>query len=221
MSRKGTMVQALRDFQNKKYDIMVGTQMIAKGLDFENVTLVGVLSVDAMLLMPSYRAFERTFDMLTQVIGRAGRGSKEGEAVIQTIDPGNPIISLAAQQDYDAFYRNEIQLRKAHLYPPFCTMYSLVFAAASHTEGHNTARAFIRRLAAEMDKRPQLPIRVLGPSPMRVPVVGRQYRWRVLLKGRRDRVYFEILRDVLDTMNQEKEIGKTRISVTVGTESDS
>ena len=106
-------------FADGKYDILVGTQMVAKGLNFPNVTLVGVLNTDYMLYADDYRSYERTFSLLTQVVGRSGRGASKGMAVIQSYTPDNLIISMAARQDYLAFYSTEIQVRKAMLYPPF------------------------------------------------------------------------------------------------------
>ena len=213
MSGKNSLQKSLKDFAEGKYDIIIGTQMIAKGLDFENVTLVGVLSVDAMLLMPSYRAYERTFDMLTQVIGRSGRGTKEGEAVIQTIDPENPIIRIASQQDYATFYENEIRLRKAHLYPPYCHICAVCFSAKSATQGENAAKQFLEQLRDTFSSAPDIPLRVLGPSPMRVPVVGKQYRWRLIIKSRGDTRFRELLGSCLVDVRKRKGVGDTRIYV--------
>ena len=119
MMSKFSYENKLRDFAYGKYDIMLGTQMVAKGLDFPNVTLVGVLSADQSLYSGDFKSYERTFSLLTQVVGRAGRNQHNGFAVIQTFTPENPIINLAAKQDYDSFYADEIILRKALLYPPF------------------------------------------------------------------------------------------------------
>ena len=213
MSRKDSMTKGLRDFEAGKYDMIIGTQMIAKGLDFENVTLVGVLSVDSMLLMPSYRAYERTFDMLTQVIGRSGRGTKTGEAVIQTVDPGNPIIKMAADQDYERFYNSEIRLRKAHLYPPFCRMCSVCFSAPSSAQGKAAAEAFSAQLDEVFSAAKDVPLRAIGPAPMRIPVVGGQYRWRLLLKSRGDARFRKLLGECMIKVRDKKGIGNTRIYV--------
>ena len=213
MSAKNSLQKSLRDFAEGKYDIIIGTQMIAKGLDFENVTLVGVLSVDSMLLMPSYRAYERTFDMLTQVIGRSGRGTKEGEAVIQTIDPDNPIIRIASEQDYSTFYESEIRLRKAHLYPPYCHMCAVCFSAPNSAQGESAARQFLEQMKETFSSSPDIPLRVLGPSPMRVPVVGKQYRWRLIIKSRGDSRFRKLLGDCLVDVRKRKGVGNTRIYV--------
>ena len=110
----------LAKFARHEYDIMVGTQMVAKGLDFEDVTLVGVLGIDSLLFAQGFRAYETVFSLITQVVGRSGRAKDPGFAIIQTTDPDNPVLNLAAAQDYDAFFEQEIAYRKLGLYPPFC-----------------------------------------------------------------------------------------------------
>ena len=115
----------LNRFEKERIPILLGTQMVAKGLDFENVTLVGVLSADISLYVDNYRAAERTFNLLTQVVGRAGRGSKLGRAVIQTYTPGNDVIQSAARQDYGSFYESEIRMRRLRRYPPFADLFTI------------------------------------------------------------------------------------------------
>ena len=211
VSRKDSMVRALRAFERGEYDIMIGTQMIAKGLDFKNVTLAGVLNIDNMLLMPSYRAFERAFDMLTQVVGRSGRGDKVGEAVIQTVDPYNPIIRMAAAQDYVSFYQNEIVLRKAHLYPPFCAMGAVCFADAGEEKAKAAADAFAQLLRQHFSAHTDIPLRVLGPSPMRVAVMGGVHRWRILLKSRGDSAFRKVLAECLWAFSEQRRFSSTRV----------
>jgi len=137
--------EILQTFERERVPILLGTQMVAKGLDFENVTLVGVLSADISLYVDNYRAAERTFSLLTQVVGRAGRGGKTGRAVIQTYTPGNDVIRCAARQDYDAFYESEIRMRRLRRYPPFADLFtvpvlaienSAVFQKISHNGTH-------------------------------------------------------------------------------------
>ena len=123
--RKGSYERIIEDFKNHKYDILVGTQMIAKGLDFENVTLVGVINADTSLMIPSYNAIENTYSLLSQVSGRSGRSSKKGEVIIQTYNPDNYGISEVVKQDYESFYQQEIDIRKKLLYPPFSNMLTL------------------------------------------------------------------------------------------------
>lgn len=190
-ARKYSVEEYLRRFGEGSYDILVGTQMIAKGLDFPNVTLVGVQSVDSLLLMSSYRAYERTFSMLAQVIGRSGR-SKGGEAVIQTVEPQNPIMKFAQSQDYGAFYRDEIAMRKLNLYPPFCAMCTVGFLADTDADALAAANEFVECLKqASSDS---VPLRVLGPTPFRVAVVNRKYRYKVTIKCRGDWAFRELLR---------------------------
>ena len=219
-SRKGTLRQSLKDFEDGKYDIIIGTQMIAKGLDFPNVTLAGVLSVDSMLLMPSYRAYERTFDMLTQVVGRSGRGADAGEAVIQTIDPENNIIQLAAEQAYTKFYDSEIILRKAHLYPPFCAMCSVVFSSGKENDARASAYRFEKKLSQVFGENPSVPVRIMNPSPLRVVLVNGSYRWRILIKSRGDRAFRECLARCLTEYKEENGSDRTRIYVDMTNESD-
>ncbi len=220
MSRKGSLQKALKDFEDGKYDIMIGTQMIAKGLDFPNVTLAGVLSVDSMLLMPSYRAYEKTFDMLTQVVGRSGRGSSAGEAVIQTIDPQNSIIKLAAGQDYKSFYDSEIILRKAHLYPPFCSVCSVVFVSQKENEARSSAHRFESKLAEVFARNPKVPVRIMNPAPLRVVLVKGSFRWRIMIKSRGDRAFRDCLSACLTEYKQENPSDRTRIYVDINNESD-
>ena len=188
----------LTAFANGEYDILVGTQMVAKGLDFPNVTLVGVLNADRMLYMDDYRSFENTFSLLTQVVGRSGRGSEKGRAIIQTFTPENPVIHLAAAQDYDAFYQSEIALRKAMLYPPFVTMCLIGFVSDSAVQTSRAASAFVQRMTQLLrSDYPDIPLRVLGPSPAAVFKVSNKYRYKLLLKCRNDARFREMLSRML------------------------
>ena len=173
----------LRRFEEEKIPILIGTQMVAKGLDFPNVTLVGVLSADLSLYVDNYRAAERTFNLLTQVVGRAGRGGKSGRAVIQTYTPGNEVIRCAVAQDYDAFYEGEIRLRRLRCCPPFADLF--VLTVSGNEEGGTP-----RRAAALRDRLCQLigeDADVLGPAPAPVLKVNNRYRYRCTLTGVNDR----------------------------------
>lgn len=154
----------LARFARHEYDIMVGTQMVAKGLDFEAVTLVGVLGVDSLLFAQGFRAYERVFSLITQVVGRSGRASDPGFALIQTTDPSNPVLSLAAAQDYDAFFEQEIAYRRLGLYPPFCSVCVVGFAGGQEAQVGAAAARFAVLLAKLAAQRPGLPLRVLGPT---------------------------------------------------------
>ena len=177
--------QRLEAFSKGEYDVMVGTQMVAKGLDFENVTLVGVLSADQSLYSDDFRSSERTFDLLTQVVGRAGRGKYPGRAVIQTNMPENPVLHLARDQDYFEFLRRELAYRKALLYPPFVDLLVVGFVGGQEQQVKAAAGQFLRMFsqlaAAEYSG---LPLRVLQPSPAAVAKVGGKYRYKLIVKCR-------------------------------------
>ncbi|MDO4566328.1 MAG: primosomal protein N' [Oscillospiraceae bacterium] len=199
VSRKGEAERLLARFGRGEYDMIIGTQMIAKGLDFPKVTLAGVLNIDSMLLMPSFRARERAFAMLTQVVGRSGRGERPGEALIQTIDAENPLIALAAAQDYVGFYEGEIAIRKAHLYPPFCLISSVGFLAEKQSAALAASEEFAHLAEeAQREKYPAMPIRILGPAPMRVAYISKLFRYRVVFKSRGDAAFRSLLREAAE-----------------------
>ena len=202
----------LTAFAKGEYDILVGTQMVAKGLDFPNVTLVGVLNADRMLYLDDYRSFENTFSLLTQVVGRSGRGSEKGRAIIQTFTPENPIIHLAAAQDYDAFYQSEIALRRAMLYPPFVTMCLVGFVSESAVLVSRAAGAFMQKMTQLLKSDyPDIPLRVLGPSPGAVFKVSNKYRYKLLLKCRNDARFREMLSRMLIAFSCEREFGSVTV----------
>ncbi len=214
VQRKNALEQHLSAFERGEYDMIIGTQMIAKGLDFKNVTLVGVLGIDTVMLMPSFRANERAFSMLTQVVGRAGRGDKTGEAVIQTVDPDNSIIRLAASQDYERFYDSEIVARKTHLYPPFCALCAVGVMAGKDEDAAGGAQAFADILAKEQrEKHPDMPIRILGPAPMRVAYINDIFRYRLLIKCRNNRRFRDFLRDCIVIWNKGAYNNKAKVFV--------
>lgn len=166
-----------------EYDILLGTQMVAKGLDFPNVTLVGVLNADNALYNESYTAGERAFSLLTQVIGRSGRGKKEGSAVIQTITPEHPVIALAAKQDYPSFYDMEIQLRRLMTYPPYCDIFVIGFSCGKEALAAACASAFFQDLVKQNQKERHKLI-LLGPSPAKITKMNGKYRYRLIIKCR-------------------------------------
>ncbi|MEG1849173.1 MAG: helicase-related protein, partial [Oscillospiraceae bacterium] len=175
-------------FARGDYDIMIGTQMVAKGLDFPNVTLVGVLSADQALYADDFRGFERTFSLITQVVGRGGRSALPGRAIIQTFSPDNHVLALAAAQDYKSFFSEEIAYRRVGLYPPFCDIACVMFSCEDEQAAADDARWFLAALtqAAARDC-PALPMRVLGPAECRPYRVAGRYRCRLLLKCRNSR----------------------------------
>ena len=187
--------EILQTFERERVPILLGTQMVAKGLDFENVTLVGVLSADISLYVDNYRAAERTFSLLTQVVGRAGRGGKTGQAVIQTYTPGNDVIRCAARQDYDAFYESEIRMRRLRRYPPFADLFTVT---VSGTEEGRVLRAAVsvRETLRQLCRRPELAAgepEVLGPAPAPVVKVNNRFRYRCTLVGKNDKATREML----------------------------
>ena len=185
VAAKYSLEKKLDQFAKGEYDVMVGTQMVAKGLDFENVTLVGVLSADQSLYSDDFRSNERTFDLLTQVVGRAGRGKYPGRAIIQTYAPENPVLHLAAQQDYFGFYRQEILFRQAMLYPPFVDILVIGFVGEKEPLVKQGANAFLRNLGElAREEYSDLPLRVLQPSPAAVAKVSNKYRYKLLIKCR-------------------------------------
>ncbi|MBO4915057.1 MAG: primosomal protein N' [Oscillospiraceae bacterium] len=174
-------------FVDKKVPIMLGTQMVAKGLDFENVTLVGVLAADMSLYVDNYRAAERTFNLLAQVVGRAGRGSKQGRAVIQTYTPENEVILAAAAQDYERFYKSEIRMRKLRRYPPFSDLFTLTVSGVEETQVVRSCLALRDALRIEAGRREDISAlqpEILGPAGAPVVKVNNRFRYRVFISAR-------------------------------------
>ena len=176
--RRGALGALLSRFRRGEIDVLVGTQMIAKGHDFPRVTLVGVVSADVGLGMADFRASERTFQLLTQVAGRAGRGEQAGEAIIQTLYPDHYSIQLACRQDYAAFYARELQFRKAMRYPPIVSLINTVVRARTFAGAMDDAADLVQRLRAESDR-----FRVLGPAPAPLGKLRGEYRAQLLIKG--------------------------------------
>jgi primosomal protein N' (replication factor Y) len=168
----------LQDYREGNYDILVGTQMIAKGHDIPNVTLVGVVSADMGLGMPDFRAAERTFQLLTQVAGRAGRGSVPGIVLIQTINPDHYAVRMAAAQDYQAFYEKELNFRKMMHYPPFSAMANLLV----RSEKKEMAMRMSTELGHLLTPSPEK-LRVMGPAEAPVPRLKNEYRYQFLIKA--------------------------------------
>ena len=176
----------LSRFERERVPILLGTQMVAKGLDFENVTLVGVIAADLSLYVDDYRAGERTFSLLTQVVGRAGRGEKQGRAVIQTYTPENDVITNAAAQDYDRFYDEEIGMRSLRGCPPFRDLFVLTASGAEESRVLRVCMKLRRTLEGWLAQPPYdaLGIQLLGPAPASVAKVNNRYRYRLTLSGK-------------------------------------
>ena len=210
----------LARFANHEYDIMVGTQMVAKGLDFEDVTLVGVLGIDSLLFAQGFRAYENVFSLITQVVGRSGRAKDPGFAIIQTTDPDNPVLNLAAAQDYDAFFEQEIAYRKLGLYPPFCGLCVIGFAGAKEIEVARAAARFAALLGQQAAKQPDLPLRVLGPTPGSIEKINDTYRYKLTIKCRNDRRFRDLVRSALELYEQEKLPSKATVAVDLHSDGD-
>lgn len=210
----------LAKFARHEYDIMVGTQMVAKGLDFEDVTLVGVLGIDSLLFAQGFRAYETVFSLVTQVVGRSGRAKDPGFAIIQTTDPDNPVLNLAAAQDYDAFFEQEIAYRKLGLYPPFCGLCVVGFAGPKESEVARASARFAALLGRQAAKQPDLPLRVLGPIPGSIEKINDSYRYKLTVKCRNDRRFRDLIRETLTLYEQEKLPGKATVVVDLHSDGD-
>ena len=210
----------LARFADHEYDIMVGTQMVAKGLDFEDLTLVGVLGIDSLLFAQGFRAYETVFSLITQVVGRSGRAKDPGFAIIQTTDPDNPVLNLAAAQDYDAFFEQEIAYRRLGLYPPFCGLCVIGFAGGKEIEVARAAARFSALLGQQAAKQPDLPLRVLGPTPGNIEKINDTYRYKLTIKCRNDRRFRDLVRETLGLYEQEKLPSKASVVVDLHSDGD-
>ena len=210
----------LARFARREYDIMVGTQMVAKGLDFEDVTLVGVLGIDSLLFAQGFRAYETVFSLITQVVGRSGRAKDPGFAIIQTTDPDNPVLNLAAAQDYDAFFEQEIAYRKLGLYPPFCGLCVVGFSGPKEIEVARAAARFSALLGRQAAQQPDLPLRVLGPTPGNIEKINENYRYKLTIKCRADKRFRDLVRQTLGLYEQEKLPSKATVVVDMHSDGD-
>ncbi|MBV7503786.1 primosomal protein N' [Bacillus sp. sid0103] len=201
--RKGSHERLLTDFQNGKADILLGTQMIAKGLDFPNITLVGVLSADTMLHLPDFRASEKTFQLLTQVSGRAGRHQLPGEVIIQTYTPEHYSVELAGTQDYDLFYQREMMIRKAHHYPPF---FYLSLITVSHDQLMTVVTA-TEKIVNYVRSQVSNDAVVLGPAASPIPRINNRYRYQCLIKYKREPNLSKMLKTILDQYQADTKSG--------------
>jgi primosomal protein N' (replication factor Y) (superfamily II helicase) len=184
-ARKGSVLKILKDLENGAIDILIGTQMVAKGHDFPNITLVGIVCADLSLSFPDFRAAERTFQLLAQVSGRAGRGSAPGRAILQTYTPDHFSILSAKNQDFKSFYREDIHFRKTLRYPPFSRMILLRISGKDRkqTAQHARIAGDFCQVAKEGDRSFSQTVEVMGPIESAIPRVAGRYRWQILLKG--------------------------------------
>lgn len=188
----------LTAFAKGEYDILLGTQMVAKGLDFPHVTLVGIISIDQQLYNDDFRSSEKAFDLLTQVIGRSGRGDYKGKAYIQTVLPDNDIIELSAAQDYESFYKTESLIRKSMVYPPFCDICSITFSSEQYNKSLTSAKAFFEMLKnAVTGDYSDVKINVLGPIQPRVNKISNKYRNVLTIKCKNNKRFREMMSNLL------------------------
>ena len=200
-------------FEKGEYDIMLGTQMIAKGLNFPNVTCVGVISLDKALFAGDFRSFERTFSLITQVVGRGGRGIKPGSAYIQTFVPEHYVLALASEQDYKEFYSQEIALRKALIYPPFCDICVIGFSAVLESKAIKASEYFASLMNDYLSKnRDSIKfLRVLGPAPCALERVGGRYRYRIILKCKNNSGFRMMIKTLLASFFKSNDFKDVRI----------
>ena len=205
-----------KDFEQGKYDIMLGTQMIAKGLNFPNVTLVGVLSLDKALFTGDFRSYERTFSLITQVAGRSGRGDKPGTAYIQTFVPDHYVINLAAKQDYDEFYNEEIALRHALTYPPFCDICVIGFSSDLESRAIKASNWFVDALKEYVrEEKVKFPLRALGPAPCTLEMINKKYRYRLILKCKNTRDFRKMISSLLIKFYKNRDFGLVKITADI------
>ncbi len=209
---RGAYEESFTAFERGEYDIMLGTQMIAKGLNFPNVTLVGIISIDKALFTGDFRSYERTFSLITQVAGRSGRGDKPGRAFIQTYVPDHYVINLAAEQNYDEFFVQESALRKALLYPPYCDICAVSFSSIMESRVIEGSGFFLELLKEYISANNiKIPLRVLGPSPCTLGRINNRYRYRLIIKCRVSQQFRDMISCCLGGFFAERKFSEVRI----------
>lgn len=197
--------EKLQSFANGEYDILLGTQMVAKGLNFPNVTLVGVISIDQQLYNDDFRSSEKAFSLLTQVVGRSGRGDFPGKAVIQTQLPDNDIITLASEQDYENFFATENVIRKAMLYPPYCDICSVTFVSENFSKCAMAANHFLETIKnAVTNEYSDVKVNVLGPMQPKVAKINNKYRNVITIKCKNNKRFRNMISVLLVSFMKDK-----------------
>ena len=210
--QRSSFERMLTDFGNGKYDIMLGTQMVAKGLDFSNVTLVGVLGADGLLYSDDYRCYERAFSLLTQVVGRSGRGNEKGTALVQTVTPENSVINLAALQNYEKFYEQEILTRKIMIYPPYCELCVVGFVGEDKDSVKASAYSFFEKIKTLNEyKYPSVKMIILGPSAASIPRVNGKYRYRIIIKTKNTADFRRVISTTLIEFGKDRRNAKVTV----------
>ena len=210
VTKKNSHEEILKKFKEENVDILIGTQMVVKGHHFPNVTLVGVIAADSSLNIDDYRANERTFQILTQVAGRAGREKLEGNVIIQTYNPDNYSIQAARSQNYLKFYETEIELRKQLKYPPFCDIIVIRFDSINEKQIKEQALELYLKIKEKIDNK----FLVLKPMPAQIDKIQNKYRWRIIIKGNMDEKTNMLLNDLLKEI-YDKNIKDLRIGIDV------
>lgn len=211
--------EKLNAFSKGDYDILLGTQMVAKGHDFENVTLVGVINADVQLSNDDFRSQERTFDLLTQVVGRAGRGKFKGKAIIQTMNPENSVITMASEQNYESFYNTEIKLRKKMIYPPYCDIALAGFLGLNEDKVHAAAAKFFLILTKKIKtKYKDEKVIVVGPMPARVARVSNKFRYRLIIKCKNSQSFRSLISEVLQELSEESSLKTVSVYIDLNPE---
>lgn len=209
ISSRNSYEEKFRLFQDGEYDIMLGTQMIGKGLDFPNVTLVGVLSVDKSLFSEDFRSYERTFSLITQVVGRSGRGDKLGRAVLQTFMPDHYVLELAAQQNYDEFYEQEISNRRLMIAPPVCDICIIGLTGEDEEKVKNASEYMMQSFnQAVISQNFDKPLQILKPIPCQYGKINGKYRYRLLIKCKDTKPYRDLIRLAFIIFSEKKEFSK-------------
>ncbi len=208
VTRKYAHERILRAFSQGRADILIGTQMVAKGLDIPGVTIVGVINADTSLLLPDFRAAERTFQLVTQVAGRAGRGELAGEVIIQTYCPEHYSIQAASRQNYEQFFIREMGVRRKLGYPPFSSLARVVIRGGNEREVSEAAHTFRRNLMPSGGDG----VQIMGPVPAPIPKLKDQYRWHLVLKAPQARILRSLLRDTLERFRR---VSGRRVTVSI------
>jgi primosomal protein N' (replication factor Y) len=207
MAKKNAHIEILKDFTEGNLDVLIGTQMVAKGLDINNVTLVGVIMSDSLFTMPDFRASERGFQLLTQVAGRAGRGDFKGAVYFQTYNPDFFALKTAKQQDYLSFYYSEIQARYEFAYPPYSQIIRLILSSKNDIRARKFSEEIAYKLKILTDSRGiSERLEVLGPSPCVISKIRNEYRFQIIIKNRLEENGHALVMNFLKTFNIPEDI---------------
>ncbi|MGB3367622.1 MAG: primosomal protein N' [Acidaminobacteraceae bacterium] len=216
---RGKLEEIIRRVEDKEIDILIGTQIVAKGLDFSDVTLVGVINADSSLNFPDFQAGERTFQILTQVAGRAGRGELAGEVVIQTYDPDNYVIGYTQAHDYNGYFKSEMKLRETFKYPPFYKICNMLFVSENESDAIESSKKAFGYLNATIVKNSITNVELIGPNPSVYSKIKRKYRWHIIMKyiPNDEKLIRKLLRATLINKRDEIRVGEVAISIDINT----